>query len=214
MYATFGLESWRTASISTSVTSGIENQLSGLNRAFSAAFMDDRIPGALPQAKAHTAPLALNTYKRGEAQSYIQPWVLSCSFSESARAALQSSASVIALIPTPSVEIFQLHLWRYLPQSPGWTKYRRAIPHSVHRLRRLCPEESRFTSDGSKFFPLHATQCFPISNGFEGLRLREFFPRRLSVYSPEHHLMTFLFASEHIARRRARKHHPFLAVSS
>ena len=111
MYATFGLESWRTASISTSVTSGIENQLSGLNRAFSAAFMDDRIPGALPQAKAHTAPLALNTYKRGEAQSYIQPWVLSCSFSESARAALQSSASVIVLIPTPSVEIPSAITW-------------------------------------------------------------------------------------------------------
>jgi hypothetical protein len=41
--------------------SGIENQLSGLNRAFSAAFMDDRIPGALPQAKAHIAPSALKT---------------------------------------------------------------------------------------------------------------------------------------------------------
>ena len=79
LYETFGLESWRTASISMSVTSGIEDQLSGLNRAFGAAFMDDRIPGALPRAKAHTAPLALNTYKRGEARSYIQPWVLSCS---------------------------------------------------------------------------------------------------------------------------------------
>jgi len=31
----FDLESWRTASISMSATSGIENKLSGLNRAFS-----------------------------------------------------------------------------------------------------------------------------------------------------------------------------------
>jgi hypothetical protein len=40
-----------------SITCGIKT----LNRAFSAALMNDRIPGALPQAKAHIAPLALNT---------------------------------------------------------------------------------------------------------------------------------------------------------
>ena len=36
-----------------------------LNRAFSACFCLNRIPGALPQANGETAPLALNTAARG-----------------------------------------------------------------------------------------------------------------------------------------------------
>jgi hypothetical protein len=48
-----------TTSILTSAMSGIENQRPGLNRAFSAYLRCDRIPGAVPQAKADIAPLAL-----------------------------------------------------------------------------------------------------------------------------------------------------------
>jgi hypothetical protein len=36
-----------------------------LNRAFSACFWLNRIPGALPQAKGEAAPLALNTAASG-----------------------------------------------------------------------------------------------------------------------------------------------------
>jgi hypothetical protein len=48
-----------TTSILTSVMSGIENQWPGLNRAFSAYLRCDRMPGAVPQAQADIAPLAL-----------------------------------------------------------------------------------------------------------------------------------------------------------
>ena len=48
--------------ISMSDMCGIENQALGLSRAFSACWWCNRIPGAMPQAKADIPPLALNTY--------------------------------------------------------------------------------------------------------------------------------------------------------
>jgi hypothetical protein len=48
-----------TTSILTSVMSGTENQRLGMNRAFSAYLLCDRMPGALPQVTVDRAPLAL-----------------------------------------------------------------------------------------------------------------------------------------------------------
>jgi hypothetical protein len=48
-----------TTSILTSAMSGIENKRLGLNRAFSAYLRCDRMPGAVPEAQADIAPLAL-----------------------------------------------------------------------------------------------------------------------------------------------------------
>jgi hypothetical protein len=44
---------------------GLVNGYLELNRAFSACFWLNRIPGALPQAKGEAAPLALNTAAPG-----------------------------------------------------------------------------------------------------------------------------------------------------
>ena len=95
----------------TNAISGIET----LNRAFSAAFMDDRIPGAVPQAKDDIAPLALT--RCCAVAICVDPWLteLCCSVRCTPRRSLVRRWVLSAVVPTALIRWGQ----RTLQQARG-----------------------------------------------------------------------------------------------